>query len=304
MSPLLLCLSMLLPASAEEPTEGSAADALLAEQSSLIDDAEEAMTLPEPTAVVASAPGIPVVAQPRSETVISEELLAERLLSAPSVSSASPLVVGSSSRPWWMWPLGMLGAAGVAGLMFQNNRKRDDGIPCDVQVLSRTAVTRSSSLAVIEVSDAGGDIRRMLIGVGGGAPRLVADLTAGSSAAIQMGTEPLSEPVAAAAADLEAEWMREGEEPAPAAEPELDAPRRRGVSAYRAPEAEEPVPVPVSSRRQIAAKTELISEVLAEREEPAARPARRRRQAREEETWEDPWARNFASFLGQPGQSK
>lgn len=236
----------------------------------------------------------------------SDDAVAERLLGQPAAAQQS--AVGGSGSPWWIWPLGLLGVAGAAGMAYQN-RRSSDGISSDVIVLSRTAVSRTSSLAVIEVSDASGQTRRMLVGIGGGAPSMVADLSPSGD-------------TSASAAALEEAWMTAGESAvtatvtdapvtdtaAPKAdEDEIDlvSPRRRGAAAYAA--AEE---APPRRRRQpaVAEKTELISAVLAEktdtrREAPAA-PPRRRRKAREEETWQDPWARNFAAILGQPSAQR
>ena len=154
---------------------------------------------------------MPPVQQP-SRADLTDAALQQRFIDdAPMEMSASGLTTGASpATPWWMWPLGLLGVAGVAGLVMRQ-RQLGSGVPSDILVLSRTAVSRSASLAVIEVTAADNTIRRLLVGVGGGAPRIVADLS--SPAAAQE----------AAAAALEDAWMQPEEAPAPA-KPAASAP--------------------------------------------------------------------------------
>lgn len=247
----------------------------------------------EPVAVVAAAPVVPVVmAAP------TDEALTERLLGEPQIGTALPLGTPASS-PWWMWPLGLLGAAGVAGLMYQNNRS-SGGISSDVLILSRTAVSRNATLAVIEVADAHGNARRMLVGIGGGAPRLVADL----SGELQAQPEPVAaleeDTAAVTGAELKETWSKatgRRKRSAPLQPPknpalvdeEEDAPRRRGLAAYTSQGPDTPVAARKLNRGK-SSKTELISEVLAARDEQPAK----------DDAWQDPWARNFAAILGQP----
>lgn len=272
--------------------------------------AAEAAALPEPSAVIASSPGAVIPVTPRP--VFTDEELNARLLGTGSevgVTAAPP--VATQRRSWWMWPMGLLGMLGMAGLVFQK-RPWEAGDTDDVLVLSRTAVTRTSSLAVIEVTDVNGDTRRMLVGLGGGAPSLVADLSAPAPAVAAAATVASLPAVAAGASasasasapepktaeELEAAWMREGG--SAGLDPEsAPRPRRRGAAAY----VEEAQEDRTTSRRK--GKSALISEVLAERQERVEppKPARKRR-SRDEDVYRDPWARDFAAILGQPGRSK
>lgn len=78
------------------------------------------------------------------------------------------------SVPTWMWPLG-LGAAGIAGA-FQLRRRGNVPRLENLRVLHRTTLGDRSALLLVEVADAHGGRRRLLIGTGAGAPALVADL--------------------------------------------------------------------------------------------------------------------------------
>jgi hypothetical protein len=261
--------------------------------------------LPEPIAVVAAVPGPPVVSPVVG--LPTEGMVADRLLGEPQVGTALPLS-SPASTPWWMWPLGLLGAVGVAGLMVQNSR-RSGGISSDVLVLSRTAVSRNATLAVIEVSDAQGATRRMLIGIGGGAPRMVADLS-GEPVAQSVAEVALSEEQPAVTeAELTETWSQATSRSRSRSRPlqppknpalvddEEDAPRRRGLAAYTSQGADTPVKARKVNRKK-STKTDLISEVLASRDEAPAKAEQSG--ASGEDSWQDPWARNFASFLGQP----
>jgi len=101
----------------------------------------------------------------------SDVQLYERLMSEPSEQAPAQ----GAATPWWLWPLGLLGTLGAAGFVLKT--RKADGIPGDIKVISRTGLSRTASLAMIEVIGSDGEPRRMLVGVGGGAPRLVADLS-------------------------------------------------------------------------------------------------------------------------------
>lgn len=324
MAPLLLSLSLLNFAHAEEPLPTSQT----VDVAALIEAASA-------DAMEASAPAAAVV--PVAEPDLQQRLLGE------AQTAEIPSLAAPMTTPWWTWPLALLGLAGVAGATVQARRRRE-GPHNDVLVLSRTALSRNASLAVIEVLDATGETRRMLIGVGGSnAPQMVADLTlppqpavvsAGDGASGGQGRrfefadrqpktsrESVPSPVAAKIksvppletvtrkpADAEVSWMREASHAAePSAPPAVDdepvIPRRRGLAAYAQ---QEPAETERWNGQRAAAKTDLISQLLAERNEKPARPAPTRHSwAREEDPWQDPWARNFAAFLGQPSrQSK
>jgi len=102
----------------------------------------------------------------------------DRLFSA----SNSPASSGGKS-PLWMWPLALFGMVGIAGVAYRSRGKESAG--SDITVISRTMLAKGASVAVIEVGGAGGQSRRMLIGIGGGAPRLVAELPTGLEGAAE-----------------------------------------------------------------------------------------------------------------------
>jgi hypothetical protein len=139
----------------------------------------------------------------------------------------------------------------------------------------------------------------MLIGVGGGAPRLVADLSATPSAST------------AASVDWFEESIEEAPAPRPAPKPLAQAASPEPVSAepprvgqrLSVTTPEEPGPDPLRAPRGRAARAygrkppgdaeslNLVAEVLAERgqEKPAAEAGA---------SWSDPWAKNFEALLG------
>lgn len=95
----------------------------------------------------------------------------ERLFSEGTPAASAEV---EPSVPGWMWPLG-LGAAGIAGA-FQLRRRAGTPRLENLKVVHRTTLGDRSALLVVEVADAHGGRRRLLIGTGAGAPALVADL--------------------------------------------------------------------------------------------------------------------------------
>ena len=78
--------------------------------------------------------------------------------------------------PWWSWPLGLF-AIGV--LLIIRSRVQNRQVPVEaIRVVSRQTVGKDGTLALIEVHDGDSRKRRLLVGLGGGAPRLVADVSA------------------------------------------------------------------------------------------------------------------------------
>lgn len=71
-----------------------------------------------------------------------------------------------------LWPFGL--AAGGAGLLLFARRRTGRGL--ELTVVSRTAVSTQSSLLLVDVRDPLGREHRLLVGIGGGPPALIADL--------------------------------------------------------------------------------------------------------------------------------
>ena len=167
------------------------------------------------------------------------------------------------------------------------------GIPGDIHVLSRAGLSRTASLAMIEVTGADGQSRRMLIGVGGGAPRLVADLSAAP---------------APAPARAEVDWFEESDSPAAESAQPTPSQTEQKPASHKAPVGQklsvkvddepgtDPLRAPRKQRVSNAYdagrggkdRANLVAEVLAERgsDEP------------DRTGWRDPWAKNFEAMLG------
>jgi hypothetical protein len=76
--------------------------------------------------------------------------------------------------PNWIWPA----AIGAVGLLAASRLRQPTRLTAapTVQVVTRQAIGDKAALVVVEVTDADGDRRRLLVGTGAGAPSLVADL--------------------------------------------------------------------------------------------------------------------------------
>lgn len=220
------------------------------------------------------------------DTMPSDAELEQRLLA----TTDTPTIVQAPSAPWWLWPMGLLGAAGVAGVMMRS--RKTSGIPGHISVLSRATLSRSASLAMIEVTDADGQTRRMLIGVGGGAPRLVSDLSAASAAQSQFsprersGYTEASEPPAQRAA-------RRAAEPGHAADAigqrlSVTTPAEPGSSTSRLSGRVAKAYASTSTGAS-SDNLDLVAEVLAERGKDEG--------AEGSDSPSDPWAKNFEALL-------
>ena len=78
--------------------------------------------------------------------------------------------------PWWVWPIGLL-TIGVLFLM--RGKARERLLPNQaIRIVSRSVLGKEGTLAVIEIADGDHRTRRLPVGFGSGAPRLVADVSA------------------------------------------------------------------------------------------------------------------------------
>jgi len=118
-------------------------------------------------------------AEPAPPTA-EDEALYSRLFQdeATKAPEASEVVdeAKASVWPWWVWPVGMM-TIGVLFLM--RGKARETLLPAQaIRVVSRSALGKDGTLAVVEVADGDHRTRRLLVGFGSGAPRLVADVSA------------------------------------------------------------------------------------------------------------------------------
>jgi hypothetical protein len=187
--------------------------------------------------------------------------------------------------------MGLLGAAGIAGMVMRS--RKTDGIPGHITVLSRATLSRAASLAMIEVADSNGQTRRMLIGVGGGAPRLVSDLSGISSASAHLSGRDLSgyaesprDTVASRSSQRPSQQIR-GSEGA-GQRLSVTTPGENGAGGTRL--SGRVAKAYASSNPGTGAdKLDLVAEVLAERGKDDV--------AEIDESPSDPWAKNFEALL-------
>ena len=108
-----------------------------------------------------------------------ERLLGGQGSSQVGDSAADRKAVGSVSAaawPWWSVPLGLLA---IGALLIVRGKALNKELPQEaIQVVSRQPMGKDGSLALIEVQDGDSRKRRLLVGLGGGSPRLVADISA------------------------------------------------------------------------------------------------------------------------------
>jgi hypothetical protein len=160
--------------------------------------------------------------------------------------------------PWWSWPLGLFA---IGALLIVRSRVQRQRVPIEaIHVVSRQHMGKDGTLALIEVQDGDSRKRRLLVGLGGGAPRLVADVSAWEVAV-------------AAPSNIENQAVAiVGPDPHPDPHPELiEAVEDRRASLHVASfdghlhqaaqrYSEEPQPVAPSKR-------DLIEEVMAQRDQ-------------------------------------
>ncbi|MBL8615284.1 MAG: hypothetical protein JNM72_06730, partial [Deltaproteobacteria bacterium] len=140
---------------------------------------------PAPAASTPTDPAAPPVAAPPARDPLEERLLGPD--PGPS-EEASPPRVAPSPLPTPAWAValavGLIFAFAVGKLI---ERRRRAVAPAALRVVSTTTLGRDGGLSVVEVKDADGTLRRLLIGHGGGAPRLVVELDQGADFEARLG---------------------------------------------------------------------------------------------------------------------
>ncbi len=172
------------PPAAVEPVPDAAAavgaaDAALPGAEAAVPGAETAVPGAE-AAVPGAAPEAAVPGEPAAPSGPGPgDPLYDRLLGDGGVASSAPptapaIELQPFSVPAWVW---IVGIACVSALFLLRSRSLKALRGADaIEVLSRSQVSKDGSLAVVEVTEVDGVRRRLLVGFGGGAPRLVADL--------------------------------------------------------------------------------------------------------------------------------
>jgi hypothetical protein len=132
---------------------------------------------PANAAEAGTGDGSPPLKAIGDKTVLYDRLFGESGEGSDGDTVAPPapgLGIKAPSVPGWLWVVGILGGIGLL-VMRSRSLKALRG-PDAISVVSRSQLGKDGSLAVVEVAEADGEKRRLLVGFGGGAPRLVADL--------------------------------------------------------------------------------------------------------------------------------
>lgn len=206
-------------------------------------------------------PSDPIPSEPAPtalRTLPPDDTLQERLLGeAAEVSPGVPSQATGSELPWTWTALGM--AAVGAGLVYAARRhlaRRVPDSPDVLQIVGRAGLG-SSQLVLLDVATPDGSRRRLLIGVGGSSPTLVADLGDDEPALAESSSS-------APALDYE---------PEPVVAPSLPEPPVQKKAAARSLYGQLPglLPPPVNADERAARKRSamaLIDEVTRERRGP------------------------------------
>jgi len=164
----------------------TATEATANAESLVIAEGDESATLDQMVDEMSPVLGPEVEAGTSAPSAVSPEEAAafDRLFGNPKQSpgeltKADQKTVDAVSEvawPWWSLPLGLL-AIGV--LLILRSRVMSQKIPVEaIHVISRQPMGKDGTLALVEIHDGDARKRRLLVGLGSGAPRLVADVSA------------------------------------------------------------------------------------------------------------------------------
>jgi len=205
------------------------------------------------------------------EATGEERALYDRLLGASGEGSDGDAVappppgmgIEPPSVPGWLWVVGIV--CGLGLLFLRSRSLKSLRGPDAISVVSRSQLGKDGSLAVVEVAEADGEKRRLLVGFGSGSPRLVADLGRPFPELPVSGPAPLVDRAGAL-----------GPRPAPRPDAELSGSvpvssgrsNAAGAWARAVRDAGGPAPAPTLTAAQagrLERRHDLIEEVLAER---------------------------------------
>jgi hypothetical protein len=217
------------------------------------------VTAPEVTAPEVTAPEVEAATplSPEDEELYSrffggEAEEAEAEPEAPVVEAAR-----DSAWPWWVWPVGIMS---VGVLFFMRGKAREKLLPTHgIRIVSRSALGKEGTLAMIEVADGDHRTRRLLVGFGGGAPRLVADVSAWDVAVAAPAPESAAAPHHTGPDPLQAVPVQVEQAAVPAS---FGGTLKTAAARYEASTA----PVLNTDTQEAATHDELVADVLAMRD--------------------------------------
>lgn len=215
-----------------------------------------------PTGDVAPAPDASAAKAGQTDPDLAD--VTERLLGDAPVlpttgtdRSSEPLLLPDT--PSWMWPVGLLMLAAIVALRWQTQRAPDPA--ARMRVIQRMMLGREGHLALVEVGE-DDDRRRLLIGYGSGAPRLVAELDVPEVATAS------PRPEATSAVPAAQRWQRALSRlgvSAPQSTPARSS-KARPAAPERSAGGASPSPQPGNrSAARLRPRRSLVEEVLAER---------------------------------------
>ena len=137
----------------------------------------------EETAELVTVEPAPTAVAPATADGIDEKKEFQRLFgddpTAKSGTERDQAIIqqaAGAAWPWWSWPVGLFA---LGALLIVRSRVNKQELPTEaIRVVSRQPMGKDGALALIELNDGDRRTRRLLVGLGGGSPRLVADVSA------------------------------------------------------------------------------------------------------------------------------